>query len=144
MSNSKAGLYLVLSAISLGASRVEAGREVELTGKEARHLLNQDPVPVQLKDEITTTATTGKAAKSTATEGSGTGGEPDPLTQEQIVAAIKQLDKDNNELWTNGNKPKTGALEELLGQPVSAAERDAAWDVVTSEQPETNSPEPAE
>ena len=47
-----------------------------------------------------------------------------------LAEAIGGLDKGDEELWTNSGKPNTKALEAVLGYPVSAAERDAAWAAV--------------
>lgn len=43
-----------------------------------------------------------------------------------VAEAIAQLDPENPEHYTKGGKPQTSALEQILGRPVSAAERDAA------------------
>ena len=50
------------------------------------------------------------------------------ITEEAIVAAIATLDAMNATLWTGDDKPKTEALEAVLGGKVSAKERNAAWD----------------
>ncbi|MFA7347257.1 MAG: hypothetical protein WCZ86_05815 [Desulfurivibrionaceae bacterium] len=48
-----------------------------------------------------------------------------------ILAAIVKLDPDNDSLWTKDkeNGPTTKALESVLGFSITAAERDAAWDL---------------
>lgn len=48
------------------------------------------------------------------------------------VAAV-QLDAANASLWTAGGSPKTEALGAITGWPVSAADRDAAWALITAE-----------
>ena len=49
---------------------------------------------------------------------------------DRLVELIGELPpKDNKTVWTSDNKPKTEALEKLLGEPVSAAQRDEAWKV---------------
>ncbi len=51
-------------------------------------------------------------------------------TGDQLLAAIRDaaasLDTDDESLWTNGGKPKTGALEAVLGFSITAAQRDEA------------------
>ncbi|AYV12988.1 HI1506-related protein [Shewanella algae] len=47
-----------------------------------------------------------------------------PLT---FAEAIAKLAPDNKEHFTSGNKPQTAALTQLMGKPISAAERDALW-----------------
>lgn len=51
-----------------------------------------------------------------------------------LVAAIKSLppEKDMPDAWTKGGKPSTDYLGKLLNRPVSGAERDHAWETVTS------------
>lgn len=45
-----------------------------------------------------------------------------------IHDAIQSLNPANPEHFTKDGKPKTDALEDLLGREVSAAERDEAWE----------------
>lgn len=45
-----------------------------------------------------------------------------------IVAALTQLDPGNAEQWLKDGRPKSDALAVYAGFPVSAAERDAAWE----------------
>lgn len=49
-----------------------------------------------------------------------------------IAAAITQLDPDNAEQWLKDGRPKSDALAVYTGFPVSAAERDAAWEPVNA------------
>jgi len=54
--------------------------------------------------------------------------QPEVDTITRLVELIGELPpKDNKSVWTSDNKPKTEALEKLLGAPVSAAQRDEAW-----------------
>jgi hypothetical protein len=46
---------------------------------------------------------------------------------ESIRDAIRQLDPDNAEHFTQGGLPRTGAIEALLGDDIEATERDEAW-----------------
>ena len=55
------------------------------------------------------------------------------VTDEMIVSAIKRLDKDDPESWTNSGVPKTQAIEAIVGGKVKAADRDAAWRIVQEE-----------
>jgi hypothetical protein len=55
--------------------------------------------------------------------------------QEVIIAAIGKMNKDNADLWLKDGKPDTNAIAEVAGWPVLAAERDAAWAIVTAEAP---------
>lgn len=50
-----------------------------------------------------------------------------------IVAAITQLDPGNAEQWLKDGRPKSDALAVYTGFPLSAAERDAAWELHNSE-----------
>lgn len=54
---------------------------------------------------------------------------PEPLS---FAEAIAKLDKANNEHFTSSGKPQCSALEALIGQPISAAERDAQWAAFTA------------
>lgn len=54
---------------------------------------------------------------------------PVPLS---FAEAIAKLDKANNEHFTSSGKPQCSALEALMGQPISAAERDAQWAAFTA------------
>lgn len=45
-----------------------------------------------------------------------------------LVDAIKRLNPDDKNHFTNSGKPQTDALSTLMEAPVSAVERDSAWD----------------
>lgn len=51
---------------------------------------------------------------------------PDPLAV-LLGDAIAQLDPQNPDHFTSGGKPQVDALSDITYQPVSAAQRDAAW-----------------
>ncbi|SHN18244.1 hypothetical protein [Roseibium suaedae] len=51
-----------------------------------------------------------------------------------ILAAMSDLDKDNEDHFTASGKPVVSALEKLLGYDITAAERDAALATVSSDQ----------
>jgi len=63
-------------------------------------------------------------------DGQDDAGEAD---EDPIEAAIRQLDPDNPMHWTQAGKPQVYALEEILGYQISAAQRDAAWEVVQAD-----------
>tara|TARA_R110000868_G_scaffold408935_2_gene693310 strand:+ start:10619 stop:11278 length:660 start_codon:yes stop_codon:yes gene_type:complete len=74
-----------------------------------------------------------------AREQLGIGDEPtkdlDPgtaaVSDEEIVQAIHQLDKDKPDQFTKGGKPEVKAIEKILGgRQISAKQRDAAWAVI--------------
>ncbi|MFK5949265.1 MAG: hypothetical protein QM500_10915 [Methylococcales bacterium] len=45
-----------------------------------------------------------------------------------LVNAISELDFDDESQFTSSGAPTTEALEKILGEKVSAADRDSAWD----------------
>lgn len=47
-----------------------------------------------------------------------------------VKAAIGTLDAANTDVWTAAGKPNAAALTAIVGFDVSAALRDAAWDLV--------------
>lgn len=53
----------------------------------------------------------------------------EPTKRDRLVEAIGKLPEEEDSLWTDDGKPKTGSIERLVGQRVSAAERDEAWEV---------------
>jgi hypothetical protein len=54
--------------------------------------------------------------------------EPDPITEDAIVAAIHQMKPMDGTQWTSDGKPQLPALEALLQGKVTAKERDTAWE----------------
>lgn len=63
------------------------------------------------------------------------GGKPlaqtDPAERKAaIIAAIKQLDPANQDVWLRDGKPDVSAIVAITGWPVSAAERNAIWDEI--------------
>lgn len=54
--------------------------------------------------------------------------------QSLIAGAIRRLDRDNKDLWVpRSGKPRTEAIEALIGSDITTAERDAAWQIVSQE-----------
>ena len=47
--------------------------------------------------------------------------------RENILAAMRSLDRDDPSLWTRSGKPKATAVQEAVGFQVSAGEREALW-----------------
>lgn len=117
--------YQVLSPVSVRGKVTKTGT-VALTEDEAKRLLNlpEPPIVDPDADLVVSEKPTGTDAGGTDDTGDSN---PEPLTEARIIEAIGQLDPDNAEHWTNGNEPQIHVLKELLGQRVTAAERDAAW-----------------
>lgn len=79
----------------------------------------------------------GEVAQTSAADGTPgavvQGHLPDGVTEQEvalqleIMAAIARLDPENQAHFTSSNKPQVEALTQLLGKPVTAAERDDAW-----------------
>lgn len=75
---------------------------------------------------------------------------PDPAGRlSQLVAAVRAVDRASPGDWTADGRPRAESLARLTGNPVSAAERDAAWSahlILTSAEaaaPPAGPPEPA-
>ena len=45
-----------------------------------------------------------------------------------IRSALRRIDQEDRDLWTDAGKPLVAAVEALLGFDISAAERDLEWD----------------
>lgn len=52
---------------------------------------------------------------------------PDGPLLTDIIKAIATLDPDKGAQWTTNGAPQVKALQEALGQDISAGDRDAAW-----------------
>lgn len=55
------------------------------------------------------------------------------FSQEEIIAAIGELDSDNESLWTKDGVPQVAAIEDVLGDGITAAQRNEAWEVLSAE-----------
>lgn len=117
-------LYTVLSPVRKDGTTYKSGK-VPLTPEEATRLLALPEPPV--RDP--------RAPVDDGDDGSGSDA-PQPLTEADIVAAIGQLDSGNPKHWTKGNAPQLDALKDILGKPVTGAERDAAWATYQAQQDE--------
>lgn len=96
-------------------------------------MLKQDPRLAVSVDEKQ--APTGSGGDSSGVVGKGDVSKPDT-----VVAAIKLLDPENKDLFTQGGKPTTEALSELMGRAVTATERDSAWEAVQESDTLTDEP----
>lgn len=74
------------------------------------------------------TATESAAAPAATHQAAGGNDADDEVAQRllTIQAAIAQMDRTDESLWTSGGKPKTEAISAAVGWNVSAMERDAA------------------
>ena len=70
-----------------------------------------------------------KGAKAETPEDSAPKAETpeDGPTDEKVARAIRELDPDNDDLWTNAGKPEARAISEALGVKVHGAQRDRVW-----------------
>ena len=50
-----------------------------------------------------------------------------PTLDERIEAAIGALDPEESSLWSRTGVPRVDAIERVLGEDISAAQRNAAW-----------------
>ena len=107
--------YSVLMPVDYDNQRYDIGAGIDLEEKHAAPLL-----AVQAISEPTTaSAPPADTAPEDASE-----------RLAAITTAIGQLDPDNAGLWLKDGKPKSDAISAVLGWPVSAAERDAAWNLI--------------
>lgn len=67
------------------------------------------------------------AATQTAKKGPAQQGEGASPTAQTLQQAFAMLDPASKEHFTGGGVPQLDAISRLLGRPVNAAERDAAW-----------------
>ena len=71
----------------------------------------------------------GKVGADPAATPEAAAGEPDIHPEHQaLLDAIGNLTPGRGEHWTNAGKPECRALSGIVGWPVSAAVRDAAWE----------------
>lgn len=54
---------------------------------------------------------------------------------EAVEQAIRMLDPDNDDHFTGQGIPRVGAIEALLGYPIKAEARNAAWEKLVNETP---------
>lgn len=104
------------------AERLEQEQMLEVTDIDP----NVAALPADQTSDTPITGVSGAADAKTAPE--------DQAERiEAIRAAVSQLDAGNTESWTTSGSPKTEALGAITGWPVSAADRDAAWALITAE-----------
>lgn len=124
MENAEEKKYRVDSPLKAGGKRYEIGQPVSLPYKLAEQL-KLDHVISDWKDEATKEAGGAPAAPVAPTDAA------ERLTA--VKEAIGKLNIDSGDLWTAGGLPKTEAIAQVTGWPVTAAERDAAWAEVKPE-----------
>ncbi len=59
---------------------------------------------------------------------SAANGDQEAPSLDQVVIAIEQLDKDDDALWTNDDKPQVEALNQILGVNITAKLRNEAFE----------------
>lgn len=107
--------YSVLTAVDHDNQRYETDSVIDLDDQQAAPLL----AVAAIEPTAAASAPAGVTAPEDASE-----------RLAAISTAIGQLDPANTGLWLKDGKPKTDAIVALLGWPVSAAERDAAWNLI--------------
>lgn len=110
--------YQVKSPLQHDGKRYEIGGAVTMEEEQARPL-----VDIGVLGEPTGAQTGGKNPPPP----------PDPDRQQKIIEAIGQLEKQNQELWTKDGKPQVPAIEEILGDNITAAERNDAWEQINKD-----------
>lgn len=127
--------YMVLSTLNWNGKiyNPEAGdKTVDLPDDVAQWLLGMDE-PAIATIETADTQGEKKEQNPESTQAKA----PDQtvhLTMDDIVNAIGDLDDDEPEHWTKSGKPDASVLSKLLDHPVSAAERDEAWEKYQAQQ----------
>lgn len=133
-------VYVRIQSKQKNTSRFRCGHQfgktwTELDGIDAATLaaLKAD----QILDVSETPPADFAAAQTPAREDGKSGNDDAPVDPaarlETIKAAIKSMDRSNPDLFTKDGTPKVPELEKITGWPVSAAERDAAYDAIKKE-----------
>jgi len=65
----------------------------------------------------------------TQNEKTNSEGGDQPISAADLVDEIIQLDPENDKLWMKDGRPQTKALSAAVGQDISAALRDEAWEL---------------
>lgn len=111
--------YPVLDSLRHNKKKYKQGDTVDLTADEAEPLL-----AIGVIGPLDSPADGEGGDKN---EGGNNPPEDEGEKLKAIQDAIGALDKENEELWTNGGKPQVAAIEAVTGWTVSAKERDAVW-----------------
>ena len=111
--------FYVCSPLCHDGEKYSEGDTVELTKKQADRLLALPHPPIDLE----------KSAEAAAESGST------PTLLERLVAAIADLNPDNADHFTNAGKPEIKALNAIVSEKVSGADRDTAWELYQKENP---------
>lgn len=124
--------------ISILEAQLEDERAVSQSLREEIAAMNADADTSKInpEDDVVLKMTVeGAHAGGESDSASQPGGEP-PLEGEMltngIVSIIEMLDTDNETHFNKGGEPSVKAIEELLGQDITAEERDVAFDVFKS------------
>ncbi|WGV98830.1 hypothetical protein QF117_10620 [Vibrio sp. YMD68] len=122
--------YKVIGQIFRRGGIVRVGEVIELTDEEARGILTSRP-PLIIPHLDAKASPESVHNTSTDTE------EKLPLSGPELTEKLHEvfatLDKDNKELYISSGAPKTEVLEGLIGQPISAANRNEAWESFNKE-----------
>lgn len=107
--------YSVLTAVDHDNQRYEIGAGIDLDDQQAAPLLAVSAI----EPAAAANAPPAVTAPEDASE-----------RLAAISTAIGQLDPANTDLWLKDGRPKADAIVAVLGWPVTAAERDAAWNLI--------------
>lgn len=109
----KKAIFTTISPVRLHGEDFPVGSEIEIDERTAAQLVAAKAIDPASGREV---APDGPSAPTDPAE-----------RQAAIVEAIGKLDQHNPEHWLQDGKPDAAALAEILGWPVKAAERNAAW-----------------
>ncbi len=108
--------YVVKTAVEHDNERFEVGASIALDDKHAEPLVAANAIAI---DEGAPAVTDEVVVPTSAKERLAV-----------ITTAIGQLDPNNTDLWLRDGKPSSEAIAEITGWPVSAAERNTAWEAM--------------
>ena len=104
--------YKILKPIRLPDGIVKPGdKPIELTDKEAAELKGLGAVELDETEQFR--APTDPAERQAA-----------------IIDAIGKMDPNNADIWLRDNRPDISVIAAITGWPVTAAERNAAWEAM--------------
>ena len=106
--------YTIVTAVDHDNQRYEPGASITLNDEQAETLVIAKAI----------TGPTGDAPSDVPTDAA-----------ERLAAitnAIGQLDPNNTDQWLKDGKPSGEAIAAVLGWPVTAAERNAAWTTLSA------------
>ena len=94
----------------------------ESTKDEPLRLTEKEAKPLLASGVISLPDTPSESAKGSSNTKEGSNAE-----QAAIIKAISKLNTEDKTQFNNDGKPNVKALEEILGKPITATERDEAW-----------------